>query len=346
MRTLGLLALFLAVSLCAVSCCHAFAQTTVTVTAEPQSPATNPNASPSPTELRTESLHDFIMELQSLSDALDEDPADSDLAKMRSSLPKFWSIHTDTRDFLVSSAPLDQALAAPTSEAAQDWIDHVLYEARGYETPVDVRNLNARQQLDHILASNEFAAVHPPSAWDLFRERLSAWLNRMLNKLFGGLERYPIAGEILFWAILILAVSFLARFLFRFFVSRDRLEALADQEIVSATRTWQEWIRLAKDAAARQDYREAVHSAYWAGVARLEDLALLPKDRTKTPREYLRLLSQVSQHELAARPVAYGEPLRDLNTRLERTWYANRGARPEDFSESLRQLKALGCQLE
>ena len=102
---------------------------------------------------------------------------------------------------------------------------------------------------------------------------------------------------------------------------------------------------MAREAAARKDFREAVHSAYWSGISRLEDTGVVPKDRTKTPREYLRLVAAASEHELAQRPI-YRAPLEELTKRLERIWYANRGAGPEDFVETLKQLEAMGCQLE
>ena len=102
---------------------------------------------------------------------------------------------------------------------------------------------------------------------------------------------------------------------------------------------------MAREAAAQSNFREAVHSAYWAGITRLEDSGALPKDRSKTPREYLRLIANPAPHELAQRPV-YREPMTELTKRLERTWYANRGAGPDDFKETLRQLEAMGCPLE
>ncbi len=332
-----------------------FAQTSVIVTPnDGKEPDTRSGASSakspatgfdSATKNRTEDIPSFTKELKELSDSLD-DPSDEDMAKMRSRLPASWTLHSSEGDYEVSSAPIDKALERGDSEGAQEWTDHVLKQVNGYAEARPGSTTNARQELDKILGSSEFAAVHPPSAWDLFRQRLSAWLERMLDKLFSGLGRYPITGEILFWAFLLLAVSFLARLLFRFLVSRDRMQALGEQEVVFANRTWQEWIRLAKVAAARRDFREAVHSTYWAGIARLEDEAVLPKDRSKTPREYLGLVDRLSQHELMARPTVYKEPLKELTARLERVWYANRGAGPEDFAEALRQLRALGCQVE
>lgn len=325
-------------------------QTTITVPADPQAPGKT--SSDHASETRSTSLNAFIDELTALSNQLDgwfdedHDPTKEDLAKLRSSLPKKWTIQTDDGSFIISNAPLDQALEAGKTEDAEAWVDHVLGEANRYARAHGHPDANARQQLEMILGTAEFSDVHSPSSWDLFRQRLAAWLARMLGRLFGGIARYPIAGDILFWGILFLAVSLLAGWLFRFLAARDRVEALTEQQIVVANRTWQEWIRQAKQAAARQDFREAVHSAYWAGIARLEDLAVLPKDRTKTPREYLRVMSTVSLNELAARPLTYSVPLKELTARLERVWYANRVAKADDFEDTLRQLKALGCQLE
>jgi hypothetical protein len=167
----------------------------------------------------------------------------------------------------------------------------------------------------------------------------------MLLRLFGEMAQYPIGGQVLFWAIVVLCVGFLALWVFRFTVSRDRIEALPPGHVVAPSRTWQEWIRVARMAASRNDFREAIHAAYWAGIARLEDTGMLPKDRTKTPREYLRLISQPARGELMP-PAAYRQPLTVLTSRLERTWYGNRPASGDDFRDTLEQVEALGCQLE
>lgn len=328
------------------------AQTAITVTADPPLNRPTKASSDQTIQTRSASLDAFIEELSTLSDKLDSrfaedrDPSKGDLAKLRSSLPKEWSIQTSDGNFVISSAPLDKALETGKTDDAEAWVEHVLGEAQHYARPQGHQDAYARQQLDKILGATEFSAVHPPSALDMFRQRLAAWVTRMAGKFFGGIARHPMAGDILFWGILLLAVSLLARWLFQFLVNRDRREGIAEVQIVAANRTWQEWIRQAREAAARQDFREAVHSAYWAGIARLEDLRVLPKDRTKTPREYLRVISPAPQNELAVRPTNYAEPLKELTSRLEDVWYANRGAKADDFADTLEQLKALGCQLE
>jgi hypothetical protein len=290
----------------------------------------------------------FIAEQQRLSEILSKKPSGEEMGRLRDALPAYWTVRTQDGSYTISSEYLKVQLLSGKSDDAKLWVDHVTGEARGYsEALLRVKKTtgDAHRELEKILGGSEFAAVHPPSAWDLFRQRLSAWLLRMLGKLFGGMARNPIGGEILFWLIVVAGVGFIALWVFRFLASRERMEAMPRSEIVNASRTWQEWMRMAREAAARNDFREAVHAAYWAGIARLEDAGVVPKDRTKTPREYLRLVTAPPGELMAARPM-YREPLAELTKRLERIWYANRGAGPEDYQQTLQQLEAMGCQLE
>ncbi len=295
-----------------------------------------------------DTIHDaasFIAELHHLAVLLKRKPSTNEMAALRDTLPRHWTVSTPERIYLISSEPLRNQLTALSSERARVWVERLAAEIEGYSVAVPAGSSQARAELDRILARSEFAGVRPPSAWELFRQRIAAWVDRMLMKLFEGIGRHPIGGNILFWLLMIGGVVCIALWLFRLLASRDRFNALPPSDSVVASRTWQEWIRAAREAANAGDFREAVHSAYWAAIARLEDAGIVPKDRTKTPREYLRLMAEPAPGELAARP-AHREPLAALTSRLERIWYANRGAGPDDFRESLHQVEALGCQLE
>jgi hypothetical protein len=287
----------------------------------------------------------FISEIHSLKAALQQKKSPQKIAAFRDSLPSGWTVATPERTYSVSSQPLRNQLTPQSREKALAWMDHLAEEIDSYSAARPGNSPTARAELDRILAQSEFAAVHQPSTWDLFRQRVSAWLLRLLERLFMNMGRYPIAGKFIFWLVVVGGVLCIALFLFRFLVSRDRLDSLPPSSSTITSRSWQEWIRASREAAARGDFREAVHSAYWAGIVRLEDTGFLPKDRSKTPREYLRLVAAPLPGELSSRP-AHREPLAALTSRLERVWYANRGAGPEDFQESLRQLEALGCPLE
>ncbi len=287
----------------------------------------------------------FLAELHRLAAVLKKNPSTNEMVALRDSLPRRWTISTPEFTCSISSEPLRNQLTSLSASKALVWVNHLAAEVQASSSP-ETASPQARTELDRILARPEFAAVRPPSVWDLLRERIALWVGRMLLWLFSGLDRYPIGGKILLWLILLGVVGCIALGLFRFLASRDRMAALPPSVSPVASRTWQEWVRAAREAASRADFREAVHSAYWAGIARLEDAGVVPQDRTRTPREYLRLVAEPVPGELAPPQFVPREPLAGLTSRLERVWYANREAGPEDFHESLRQLEALGCLLE
>ena len=88
----------------------------------------------------------------------------------------------------------------------------------------------------------------------------------------------------------------------------------------------------------------AIHCAYWAGIARLEELGALPADRAKTPREYLRTLKKANLLVSESHTTRY-LALSLLTSRLENIWYGYHIATETDFRESMSQLEVLGCHL-
>jgi len=312
-------------------------------------PAAEQGQSPSATSQdSTKTRYDIpplVAELARISTLLEKKPAGRELDALRDSLPNQWTITTAGKDYVISTEFLRGQLNSDSTGSARTWVEHLKGQLESYSATRPSGASNARAELDGILGSPEFAAVHPPTRWDIFRQRVAAWLERLLMRLFSGMARYPIGGQILFWVFVVVCVGILALWVFRFMVSRDRIDALPPGHVVSPTRTWQEWIRVARLAASRNDFREAIHSAYWAGITRLEDTRILPKDRAKTPREYLRLISQPAPGAFLP-PTAYRESLTVLTNRLERTWYGNRAASGDDFRDTLQQVEALGCQLE
>jgi len=287
----------------------------------------------------------FRRELRELSVQLAEQPSAQEMRALRDSVPPSLTVSTPERTYSISTEPLRAQLSAGSREKAQSWVRHLREVIEGAEGP-SANSDAARSQLNRILAAREFAAVRAtPSAWDILRQRIGAWIDRLLSKFFQGMERHPRAGQMLFWLIVLGAVSFVALWVFRFLGSRDRMESLPSVSSLLTQRSWQEWLRAAREAAGRGDYREAIHSAYWACITRLEDLGAVPRDRTRTPREYVRAVTEAESAEPGS-PPHRKEPLVALTSGMERTWYANRGAGPEDFGEALRQLEALGCPLD
>jgi hypothetical protein len=287
----------------------------------------------------------FAVMLHHLAEALKKNPSPSEMAALRDSLPGSWTVSTPDRTYSISTAPLRNELAAKSPEKGSVWVNHMTKEVRGFSSAQATDAREARTELDQILKRPDFAGIRPPTPWEVLRQRMAAWFQRQLVKLLAAIGRHPIGGEILFWLMILGAVGGIALAVIRFIANRDNLNSLPKNGTMVPARLWQEWIRAAREAANRGDFREAVHSAYWAGIVKLQDIQALPRDRTKTPREYLHIVNQEAAGDLVP-SIPVREPLAVLTARLERVWYADRGASPEDFQESLRQLEALGCRLE
>jgi hypothetical protein len=298
----------------------------------------------------------FGGELQRIGNAVQTAKANpAGLAAVRKSLPSHWEVVRDEQHYYVSAEPLSALLreaekakdaksaAAKANEAAV-WAFDLAKQATAFESAKSERGSNAAATLERILSRREFGGVKGPSAWDLFRQRVIQWLIRLLGSIFQRIGKYPIGVSIFFWALIVGVVLWLALILFRYWTRRAGLEELQSPESVAYSRTWQEWIQAAREAANRGDYREAIHSAYWAGISSLEDSEVVRKDRTRTPREYMRLVSNSTQLVATGRKTR--EALSALTVTLEQVWYGRRPASNQDFANALQSVEALGCQLQ
>jgi len=276
-----------------------------------------------------------------------------DLDAFRTRLPVKWQIDTPDRRYEVSSEPLrsilldaerDPAKRPSHVEEAEAWLGNLADQSRNYSLRASSANPDARKALDDILSRREFSSVRPPNAWDRLKQRISDWLLRIVERLLHQIGRHPLGAKFLFWFLIAAAVAWIAMMLFRFWGERGRREELQSIEHVAAHRSWQEWIRAARLAADGGNYREAVHSTYWAGITYLEDLGVVTPDRSRTPREYLRLVEESGGY-LPSERAKRRDSLAALTSRLERIWYGLRPARVEDFQDCMHQVEELGCRL-
>jgi hypothetical protein len=297
----------------------------------------------------------FAAELHRLKDAVGrKNETSEEIALIRRQLPSRWDVDTREGHYSVSTEPLrsllidaekeknSSKLAAKTAEAT-GWLLDLADQVNGYAAAQASNTENARPSLERILSRREFGGLRGPTEWDLFRQRIKNWIQNLLVRMFGRLVRHPIGARVLFWFLIFAAVAWMAVALFRYWTRRAALEELEVPDAVAFSRTWQEWVYAAREAATRGDFREAVHSAYWAGICYLEDSGVVRKDRTRTPREYLRMISD------SAQPTAAGHEIREalsaLTAGLEQVWYGRRAASNRDFADALHNVKALGCQL-
>jgi hypothetical protein len=298
----------------------------------------------------------FAAELRKIGTAIEKEKADPvGLTALGKNLPSHWELNASEHHYYISAEPLTSLLreaetgkkpktiTAKAEDAAQ-WAFDLASQVKAYAVEQNGADSNVKATLDRILSRREFGAVKGPSAWDLFRQRVIQEIERLLGSIFQQIGRYPMGAKVLFWLVILAVVVWLALVLFRYWTRRAALEELRAPDAVAYIRTWQEWIQTAREAATRGDFREAVHSAYWAGISYLEDSEVVRKDRTRTPREYVRLVSNATQ--LAASGRKTREALSSLTIVLEQVWYGRRPASNQDFANALQSVEALGCQLQ
>ena len=183
-----------------------------------------------------------------------------------------------------------------------------------------------RRTLDQILAAKNTKLLllgHPFAT--VYLKKWRGWINQAVNTVAQAGFKSKWVG----WAAEIGFVLALCIGLVWFLIRLERQGRLGPALIrpgpgmgAASARDWQFWLQDAHQAAAAGAWRDAIHLLYWASISRLESSGLWPADRARTPREYLALLPQESQH----RP-----DLSALTGSFERTWYAGRHAAEGDF---------------
>jgi hypothetical protein len=283
------------------------------------------------------SPEDLAVQLRGIEGDLDSKSAGAVLAE----IPPAWDVATSEHRYSISTEPLRTLLLSEEHDKTREaklWLNALAQQLELFSKAPAEAIPNARGKLERILARREFSGVRPPTAWDLFRERVAAWIGSLIQRFFAFAAQHPTEGQILFWVVVAGAVGFLAVWLIRLWSRRDPRFSLPQPNPATRLQSWEEWVRAAREAANRGDAREAIRCTYWAGVSRLQESRVLPEDVTRTPREYLRLIP--------AAQMAMAAPLTSLTSGLERFWYAGQTARADDFEASLKQLEALGCKLD
>ncbi|MBB5057143.1 hypothetical protein HDF16_001828 [Granulicella aggregans] len=184
----------------------------------------------------------------------------------------------------------------------------------------------ARRDADSILAGSEFKHVTGNGIW----EQLSAKLINWLGRIFGGVsnlgQRAPWLGPVIMYGFLLLALAGLLVWVLRM-LDRQRMAVRLQHPaaITASQETAKVWASLAEQAAAAEDWREAIHALYWATVTELEGRRLWRQNSVRTPREYLRLVPpDAPQHR----------PLRAFTQQLERIWYGLDPAARADYEQA------------
>jgi hypothetical protein len=233
----------------------------------------------------------------------------------------------------------DSGRPAPetTTQLLEDAEDRLAADLAGAGRPQQTEPGRASEQklLAEVLAGREFQKLRKPKEGPTWLERILEWINKFFEKLGGIHTKARWVGRALTWGfVLALCVGLVWWLLQMERQWRIRLtpEGEGPARDAASARDWQLWLKDARKAAARGDWREAIHFLYWAAISRLEARRMWPADRARTPREYLALVAADD-----ARKPGLGA----LTREFELTWY---GGRPAGESE-YRGAEALAVAL-
>jgi len=299
----------------------------------------------SPATQRALDVQGYISELDRCSAVLNnpgKDPAA--FHKLRVTLPPQWTVQAGEQRYAVSTDWLTDALAIMGSSTSSNNSLRLQTErrlaalrdaARELEESAGSQDLRqSRAQLDRVMSAREFRGAHGPSWFDVLKNRIYSWIWRQIEKLLDRIGISRSIGNVIAWILISLAALLLTLWAVRFFLRGAARPEMGLQGASRPGRDWRDWLRDARGASERGDYRAAIHAAYWVAVVRLEETKFLPQDRSRTPRESLRLIRREST-EYA--------PLAQLTRRFELVWYGYRPATEADWSEAMQQLETLGC---
>ena len=254
-------------------------------------------------------------------------------------LPESWRVSEDQREFEISTEGLKRDVRryeseknATTAGAISARLQSLRRDLDGFEKPPADASAN-RTELNSILARPEFRDVQGPTWFDRFKQRLLGYIFHLLQMLFQS-SAIPTISKFFVYGLIGLAVLALGYLAYRTIWRGNEFEGLVPKDIPISAKEWTIWLSEARAAAARGEWRDAIHLAYWAGISFLERQGMWKPDRARTPREYLRLLSSSSEHR---------ETLTALTRIFELAWYAKRDASENTFSQTLAELEKLGC---
>ena len=307
----------------------------IALTARAQAPRGENPASAVPTEL---DLQAYRNELEHISKAI-KNPAE--IAELRKSLPDAWTVRDGDRVYPVSTKEISQALREIERDPKKPLATQLEARLRLMEQQANILSHSAHAvdrtpaeaKLKTVLSRGEFQDASGPSAWNLIRARINRWIFEHLLRLFRFMHTNQKTGNAIAWGVLFVAVVLLFYVLFQW-LTRPGKNSAFRAEIEPLASDARHWVQEALAAADRSDFREAIHCAYWAAVARLEDVRVLPRDRARTPRESLRLLDQYPSEQGL---------LQTITRSFELIWYGYRPVSAADWAGAKEQLEKMGC---
>jgi hypothetical protein len=199
---------------------------------------------------------------------------------------------------------------------------------------------NIRRKLDGILESGEYPQAKAPTLLEKIWGDFVRWL---LNSIVKAMPSGSSPSAIYLLELTVIAIP--CGLLIWWFIRRlqvQRLGLSGDNVLHSSAPSaqgWQEWLEQGQSLGREGRWREAIHRVYWGAISCLESRRLWPADRTRTPREYLGLLSASPETR-----ADLSSDLSSLTRSFEHTWYGGLQASEKDFAEACGLLERIAAR--
>ena len=284
------------------------------------------------------SIDQYITELESWASAVDQLESNPDrAAKLQNELPDRWTVDIPGAPVEISTGWIGRSLEsirAAEGDAAErrrerlaGRIAALQEEARRLRgTPISTSLPEAESRLQEILARPEFRDASEPGWFDRLRAQLTQSLLEFLVNLLTRAPGLGGLGEYIIWVLVVISLLIVAVVAWRILARATPRQMFNAPAPAVAGKNAGDWLREAREAAQKGQYRVAIHNAYWAAVYRASELGHWKLNETRTHREYLRHLSAESPAHA---------PLSDLTRRFEQTWYAGKPAGESDYTEAI-----------
>lgn len=172
-------------------------------------------------------------------------------------------------------------------------------------------------KLKEIFTHREFSQVGAQDASALLYEQILRLLVKLFSLIIKNPEEAVVFAKVFAYTVIGIVVLLILWWLYRWMQRSGPAEHVAREimPFAPSAKSWQEWMKEARAHLELGQFRQAIHSSYWAAISHLESSGAWVPDKARTPREYLRLIPASNP----ARPL-----LAEISRTFEVVWYGER----------------------
>ncbi len=267
---------------------------------------------------------------------------DADFKEIGTQVPWECKFRSEGKDFRISNAQLQSQISGVEASkdagrkdklaALQRTVADRIKSLDSYMQPVDP---TVQPKLKQILSNKDFKRVGSQSSDAIVQELLMKLLIKLFSLIAKNPDHAALFAKIVVWTFVALIAAFLLWKLYKWALQARPIDV--SREIIPfapSAKSWHQWMNEARAALAAGNFREAVHSSYWAAISHLESSGAWLPDKARTPREYLRLISRTNPSRAL---------LSEISRVFEVVWYGERTPAQAECEAFLARVEQIAC---